>query len=174
MQWVAAVVNDGEQFRERSPESENRAERRVSVGEKRERKRMYLASRSRDRAASRPHQQALTISSHTCWDPGSHTQEHQLGLEPSLHKKVKLAAAGFKMKVEIHRRVSAALQGSDRPSHPLSLLPTPSPEGGCCSWWGWFSLNSAAARSCWSSSLSIMEVIPRTRSSRALKATDMA
>lgn len=38
------------------------------------RKQVYLASSSRDRAASRPHQQALTISSHTRWAPVAQTQ----------------------------------------------------------------------------------------------------
>lgn len=33
----------------------------------------YLASNSRDRAASRPHQQALTISSHTKCAPDTET-----------------------------------------------------------------------------------------------------
>ena len=32
---------------------------------------VYLASSRRDRAASRPHQQALTISSLTSWQPGA-------------------------------------------------------------------------------------------------------
>lgn len=41
----------------------------------------YLASSSRDRAASRPHQQALTISSHTRWAPNIKTQNIHLVTE---------------------------------------------------------------------------------------------
>lgn len=48
------------------------------------------------------------------------------------------------------------------------------PGGGCHSSSGWTSLNSAAASSSKASSLSIIVVMPRTRSRRALKATDMA
>lgn len=46
---------------------------------------IYLASSSRDRAASRPHQQALTISSHTRWAPETETKSIKKFIQHLFH-----------------------------------------------------------------------------------------